>query len=134
VNSRQCTHTHTRARARARTVDVCTIRCFFIDWGLMESSRLHAAVRKVSNYVTYLITLSNASLSYYKFTLELFDRTAYEYANSFTADAVSCFLINLHVIRSPPPPRPMFIFKVSFFVSSTPPVALFPRFVWRCPS
>jgi len=92
----------------------------------METSLLHAAVRKVSNSVTYLITLSSASLSYYKFSLELFDRTAYEYANSFAADAVPCFLINLHVLRFFPPP--MFIFKLSFFVISAPPVALFCRF------
>ena len=86
------THTHTH-----NTV------CFFIDWSLMETSRLHAAVRKVPNSVTYLITLSSVSLSYYKFSLELFDRTAYEYANSFAPDAVPCFLINLHVVRFFPP-------------------------------
>jgi hypothetical protein len=102
------------------------LRCFFIDWSLMESSCLHTALRKVSNSVTYLITLSSALLSYYKFRLELFDSTAYEYANSFTADVVSCFLINLHVVRFFRPP--VLIFKVSFLVASTPPVAFFPRF------
>ena len=118
------THTHTYTHTHTHTHTHNTV-CFFIDWSLMETSCLHAAVRKVSNSVTYLITLSSASLSYYKFSLELFDRIAYEYANSFAADAAPCFLINLHVVRSPP----MFIFKLSFFVISAPPVALFCRFV-----
>lgn len=100
-------NTNGRQYIRKRT-HTLTVRCFYIDWSLMETSRLHPAVRKVSNSVTYLITLSSASLSYYKFSLELFDRTAYEYANSFTTDGFSCVLINLHVVRV------LFISRCSF--------------------
>lgn len=87
VNSRQHTHKHTHN----------TVFLYWLE--LNGNFRLHSAARKVCNSVTYLITLSSASLSYYKFSLELFDRTAYEYANSSAADAVPCFIINLHVFR-----------------------------------